>query len=346
MSQRAARHLRKDRPPAHLARCTLLLVLVGCSGGSPDTFGAQFDRLWQDFDLTYPYFSIVNVDWSASRERYRPRALAAASEEELIGTLVEMLGELQDPHVHFQDDAGRQRPTWVSSAFKNYDRTLRSSYSARWGTQSLGQWGYGMIGSVPYIYVDSWSMPLSGFDGAMEAFKEAPGIVIDVRANGGGNSAYALPVLQRLADRTRIGGYVRYRNGPHHDDFTAPTAAEFSPGGSWQYTKPVLVLVGAGSVSSTEDFVSAMRELPHVTLAGDTTAGATANPATRTLAVGWSYTISRWFFTTPDGIVVEGHGIPPHVQVPSTAADFASGRDPVLDYAVAWAANPTVQRGP
>jgi hypothetical protein len=333
-------------PPTHLAGCALLLALVGCSSGSSSTFGSEFDRLWADFDVTYPYFSIANVDWSASRETYRPRAGAAQNEEELIETLGEMLGELRDPHVYFQDNAGRQRPTWVNPAFKNYDPTVRSSYLARWGAQSLGQWGYGMIGSVPYVYVDSWSAPLVGFDGALETFRGAPGIVIDVRSNNGGASANARLVLQRLTDQTRIGGYVRYRNGPNHDDFTAPMATEFSPAGSWQYTKPVLLLVGAGSLSTTEDFSSGMRELPYVTLAGDNTAGASANAAIHSLSNSWSYSVSRWFFTTPDGIVVEGNGIPPHVRVPSTAADFASGRDPVLDYAVAWAANPTVHRNP
>lgn len=130
------------------------------------------------------------------------------------------------------------------------------------------------------------------------------------------------------------------------DDFTTPMAGEFSRGGAWQFTRPVLLLVGPLSVSATEDFASAMRELPHVTLVGATTGGSSGNPAVRTLGEGRRYRIWQWYFTTADGIAVEGQGIPPHAPVPATAADFAGGVDPVLECAAGWAANPTVRPPP
>ena len=126
----------------------------------------------------------------------------------------------------------------------------------------------------------------------------------------------------------RVAGRIKWRSGPGHDDFTAWEPIPFSPSGPWQFTKPVLLLLGPRSASSTEDVASALRELPHVTLAGATTAGGSANPATRPLAEGWAYRVSRWWFETPDRIVVEGHGIPPHVEVAATPADFAAGVDP------------------
>ena len=46
-----------------------------------------------------------------------------------------------------------------------------------------------------------------------------------------------------------------------------------SPRGAWQYTGSVLVLIGARCASSNEGFIAAMRQLPHVTLVGDRTAG-------------------------------------------------------------------------
>jgi carboxyl-terminal processing protease len=318
-------------------------AILACSGGEP-SYESQFDAVWQDFDQTYPYFGVKQVDWTALREKYRPGAASATSERELVSVLVGMLGELHDLHVVVLDPAGRQLPTWVRSVFKNYDPGIWGTYLSRWKAQTRGNWGYAAIGSVPYFYVANWSAPLDGFDAALEQFKDAPGMIIDVRMNPGGNGLFALAVVERLTDRTRLGGYVRYRNGPGHDDFTAPAAGYFSPGGPWQFTRPVLLLIGRGSASSSEDFTCAMRELPQVTLAGDTTAGSTGNPTTRTLEQGWSYRISQWFFTTPDGIVVEDHGIPPHVAIAAAPADFAAGVDPVLEYAAAWASNPTVLR--
>jgi C-terminal processing protease CtpA/Prc len=109
----------------------------------------------------------------------------------------------------------------------------------------------------------------------------------------------------------------------------------FSPRGSFQYTRPVLVLIGRRCASSNESFISAMRELPNVTLAGDTTAGSTANPGTFNLPGGWSYTVSRWIAYTVSGQVIEDQGIQPRIAVPASPGAFMSGRDPVLDWAIA-----------
>ncbi len=326
-----------------------LLVAIACSdpapGGSPSP-EAQFDALWSDFDRTYPYLVVKGVDWGAARDAYRARAAAAASERELASVLREMLGQLRDLHVALVTPEGSVIPTWTPALEPNSDAALWSTYVARWSFEPHGSWGLGWIGAVPYVWIEAWSQPLAGFSDAMESFKDAPGLVIDLRANPGGNNAYAVAVLQRIFDESHVVGLIRYRNGPGHEDFTPFQPWSISPGGAWQFTKPILLLVGPASASSSEDFASAARELPHVTIAGATTAGASGNPAERALAEGWRYRISQWYFTTPDGIVVEGNGIPPHVPIPTSPADFAAGVDPVLDYAAAWAAQPAVVRGP
>ena len=112
-----------------------------------------------------------------------------------------------------------------------------------------------------------------------------------------------------------------------------------NPRGPWQYTGSVLLLIGQRCASSNESFIAAMRELPNVTLAGDRTAGATANPGTFALAGGWTYTVSRWVEYTADNQVIEDIGISPRVAVPASAGDFAQGRDPVLDWALSTRRN-------
>jgi C-terminal processing protease CtpA/Prc len=141
-------------------------------------------------------------------------------------------------------------------------------------------------------------------------------------------------VAGRFARQPAIATYVRYRNGPGHSDFTAPMERPVTPRGSWQFERPVIVLVGRGSFSSTEDFAAAMRVLPQVELAGDTTGGGSGNPGLFPLGEGWQYSVSRWFETTSDGIVIEWNGIPPDLRVPASRADFQSGRDPVFEFAV------------
>jgi C-terminal processing protease CtpA/Prc len=44
--------------------------------------------------------------------------------------------------------------------------------------------------------------------------------------------------------------------------------------------------------------------------------------------------MSRWIEYTPDNRVIEDHGIAPDILVSASANDFASGRDPVLEFAL------------
>jgi carboxyl-terminal processing protease len=108
-----------------------------------------------------------------------------------------------------------------------------------------------------------------------------------------------------------------------------------SPRGPWQFAGNVLLLIGSRCASSNESFIMAMGEMPNVMLVGDRTAGSTGNPGTFPLAEGWSYTVSRWIEYTPGNQVIEDNGIVPDVIVPVTESDFASGRNPVLEWALA-----------
>lgn len=69
---------------------------------------ANFDRLWQAVSVTYPYFDIKEVDWNATRDRYRPRVEAAASDAEYYALVADMLAELNDSHTYL----ARPYPQW------------------------------------------------------------------------------------------------------------------------------------------------------------------------------------------------------------------------------------------
>ncbi|MBY0497962.1 MAG: hypothetical protein K2Y23_27465 [Cyanobacteria bacterium] len=131
-------------------------------------------------------------------------------------------------------------------------------------------------------------------------------------------AAPAFEIAGRFTRSTVNTGYVRYRNGPAHTDFGPAQQRTLSPRGPWQYTGLVLLLIGRRCASSNESFIEAMRQFPNVTLAGDRTAGGSANPGTFPLASGWSYTVSRWIEYTADNRVIEDNGILPQVVVSAT----------------------------
>ena len=79
-----------------------------------------------------------------------------------------------------------------------------------------------------------------------------------------------------------------------------------------------------------------MREMPNVLVAGDTTGGSSGNPQTYQLGGGWTYTVSTWIEYTAQRQVIEDRGIDPDIFVPTSAADFQKGIDPVLDWAIQY----------
>jgi hypothetical protein len=74
-----------------------------------------------------------------------------------------------------------------------------------------------------------------------------------------------------------------------------------------------------------------MRELPNVTVIGDTSGGHSGDPRFFTLSDGWRFTVSTWIDYTAEMLVIEDPGIDPATFVPANAADFQAGKDPVLE---------------
>ena len=321
------------------------LASIACGSRSPTApspppsdLAAQFDSLWSTFDREYSYFVHKQIDWNALRSEYRPAAIAAADQTAFIGVIRQMLGRLHDMHVVIRDPNGRTLPTYDPQSFVNWDRSVWQQYIARSGwTQGQTDWGHGVLEGVPYVAIGSWgsnSIRSADFDAAFERYRNAPGLIIDVRMNPGGDDSLAFEVAGRFARASVVFGYVQFRNGPMHSSFEPPTARTLRPRGPWQYGGQVLILIGRRCASSNESFIAAMGELPNVTLVGDRTAGSTGNPGSFPLAGGWSYTVSRWIEYTANRQPIEDVGLSPDVFVAAGAGDFGMGRDPVLEWAL------------
>lgn len=59
-----------------------------------------FDSVWASVNEKYFNVKFNGVDWAQARETFRPKAMAAANEKELYGTINLMLSELHDPHTY------------------------------------------------------------------------------------------------------------------------------------------------------------------------------------------------------------------------------------------------------
>ncbi len=333
----------------NLARCVLLAAclagVAACRVPQPPSlaasYEAQFDALWSQYDQVYPAFRYKNVtpsDWNDMRTRYRPQASAARTDDEFIAVMLDMLKPLRDVHAWFVDPKGTIVPTYVPTALENFDRGRwsRALRDAGWIPHG-NAWGEAIVGGFAYLYIETWSagqIDTLALDAALLRHRDAPGMIIDVRTNAGGSDAAAFAFASRFATRSQIVSYVQERNGTNHDDLTPVKARTIGPRGTWQYTKPVVVLAGRGGFSANESFVAAMREMQHVTVIGDTTGGASGNPGTFPLGNGWSFTVPQWFELGPNRQPIEWKGVAPNVAVPWAPRGFDTERDPLIDTAV------------
>lgn len=307
------------------------------SVAAPSTFVAQFDTLWTRFDELYPSFGYKNVDWYQQREVYRARAERVRTQAEFIGLAREMLEPLRDLHIWFIDPRGQKVPTYRVNTVANFDagRWRRALHDARYVKRSESV-GDANLGSYGYLFIPSWggSSDVQVLDMVLSRQRDTPGLIIDVRTNGGGSDETALAFAARFTTQSFAASYVQVRNGPRRDDLETPVARTVTPRGPWQYQRPVVLITGRAGFSATESFVAAMRTLPNVIVIGDTTGGASGNPAVFALGNGWSFTVPQWMEFGPDRQPIEGRGVAPQVVLPWTPSYYDRSRDPLIDAAV------------
>lgn len=316
-----------------------IICITGCSDDSVEpiakSYTEMFNSFYETFDRYYSYFEYKNIDWAAEKMKYEADILNVQYNAELMDLLLEMVKPLRDVHVWFRSD-DYSMSSYRPNKFKNWDKTVWEDYITdnNWQQQE-SNWGHATFNETPYFAFERWNKDLinvSDFDAVLENYKESDTIVIDVRMNPGGSDNLALEIAGRFTAQTITVAYYKFRDGPQHSDFTELVERKLSPRGTWQFTKPVYVLIGRGCFSSNETFISAMREIPHVTLVGDTTGGSSGNPKFFNLGNGWEYAVPRWINYTADMQVIEWNGIAPDIFIKTTEEDFLDGRDPVLDY--------------
>ena len=307
----------------------------------PDDPVMNFQVLWNEFDRHYSFFDQKGVDWDEAYDRYRPRVDAESSPRELFDAVSEMLAELRDGHVDLITPfASHSYDGWREGRAENFDlrRVFQGYFAGTPRYASRGPFVYGRLqDGTGYVHISSFGGGGfgPGIDEALAALDGVTGLVVDIRSNGGGSDLNLDEVVGRFADRKRLYRYVRYRDGPEHDDFTDFIERHVEPRGSERYRGPVAVLTNRMNFSTAEDFVMAMSVLPDVVVVGDTTGGGMGNPISRELPNGWLYRLSRWRVYDADrNLIVDGEGIAPDVPLQLSPEDEADGRDTILEAAL------------
>ena len=166
------------------------------------------------------------------------------------------------------------------------------------------------------------------------------GLVIDLRANGGGNTPVDL--LQVLTRKPIRGPMIRTRSYVAADRARGVTPGwtdvppfEVPADPANHVDVPVAVLTSARTFSAAEDFVAAFDAMHRGITVGETTAGSTGQPLFFQLPGGGSARVCTRNDRTSDGTVFEGVGLPPTIAVSRTIASIQQSTDIVLERAAA-----------
>lgn len=173
---------------------------------------------------------------------------------------------------------------------------------------------------------------------ALEQVRNAPGLIIDLRGNGGGTlssmlqiAGYLLPERTRFAlDRTRSGKPVSSFGGL----FKVGLELYAGKKGEQVYSGPVAILVRGRTASAAEIFSAGMQEAGRAKIFGSQTCGCVLGIIKqRKIKGGGVLEISEMLWLTPKGRKLEGEGVLPDREVRPTIADLQQKRDAPLEEA-------------
>jgi len=311
-----------------------ILLLTSCVDKvNPYSKQENFEVLWETLDSRYCFFSYKNIDWREVKERYRSGLDTCYTKEQLFYLFGNMLSELKDGHVNLYSSFDVARYwSWFEDYPENYYDDITKKYLGKNYSISGGLRYTTLRDSVGYVRYSSFSSGVShsGLNAIFSRFENSPGIIIDVRHNGGGSLSYAELLASRFFSEPMRVGYMQHKTGKGHDDFSSPKEISITPyiGNNW--TKPVVVLCNRNSYSATNFFVMVMRQLPNVTVIGDRTGGGSGLPFSSELPIGWGVRFSASPILNEKGEHTE-FGIEPDIHVEFTDQDRIERNDPIIE---------------
>lgn len=323
-----------------LTSCTLLLAstFVSCLDDDTlpydDSLEGTFEACWKAFDEHYCFFDEKGVDWQGVHDHYKPLFRDSIKTQlQLYRVLDEMLDTLRDGHVNLYTpfNVGRYWD-WYEDYLPNFDENLINRYYLGKNYWIAAGMKFGMFGrdSVAYLRYPSFDNTIgaTNLDYLLALVRNANGMIIDIRDNGGGSLSNATTLAERFATERTLCGHICHKTGPGHHDFSTPEPVYIDPPTDrvmWDASvRPVVILTNRHSFSSANNFVQRMHALdgtmtldslgqPYpkmIKQCGDRTGGGSGLPFESVLPNGWSIRFSACPMTDAQGQSTEG-GIDP-----------------------------------
>ena len=174
------------------------------------------------------------------------------------------------------------------------------------------------------------------FAKAVDDFREADGIIVDLRGNPGGLAAMLMGISGHFIDERRALGVMKMREGEQLQFNVNPRRVNARGDRVAPFSGPVAILVDALTGSASECFAGGMQSLGRARVFGQPSMGQALPALFARLPNGDVLIYAYGDFVTADGTRLEGRGVIPDAIVPLDRGQLLAGRDRPLDAALAW----------
>jgi hypothetical protein len=314
---------------------------------SANTPSNNFNLLWKEFDRYYPSFTYKDINWDSLYSVYSSQLSAQISDDSLWKVISKLLYNLNDPHVYmynldhtrFYSSSGREDSSHTGEFNLNVIKFVYLNWNFK--VAGEGNFIYGKFDndSIGYIYISSFggdNLWTHDIDNIVSEYGNEKAIIVDIRNNTGGTSDNANYIAEAFIDRPFSYMTLKSRNGPGHNDFSAPSYLSVKPRNYCkQYTKQIILLTNRYTASSSEVFAAVFKKLSYAIQIGDSTAGALGfSDRSFELLNGWHYNMPLGLCLSLNGESYEGIGMLPDIYVRNSKEEMENAYDRQLEYAL------------
>ena len=130
-----------------------------------------------------------------------------------------------------------------------------------------------MASGNAYIRFDGFQPSITKeFRQALERFRNSPGLIVDLRRNGGGDLGVLVPIAGYFFDKKTLFAKDETRSGKPLSEFAGvlrlPLELYVGRSGDQIYSGPVVVLIDSRSASSSEVFAAGMQDSQRARIVG------------------------------------------------------------------------------
>ena len=346
----------------------LIFILTFCLTANSQTIKKlsrpekDFKKFWTTFKDNYAFFQLKGINWDETYKKYKPQINRNTKETELVKIFGEMVEPLKDGHITISKGEKilykGKKPSFFKQEFKGIEKDLwktsfetlqKNGFSEIKGIGPIvkgenlyyvsqnSELGFIRIsrcfGNLESIFddkkeIEDTKLMLTLFDSIINSFAKTKGIIIDIRANGGGHGGEEL--ASRFAIKKIITHYKAIRLKGDYENITELKPIYITPNIGVKYSNPIAILINDKTASSAEDFTISLYKQKNITTIGTNTSGMLSDMFNSDLSNEISFTLSNQRYYSTEKILLEDIGVPVKIEVKNTRKDIENKIDPVI----------------